>query len=283
MAAMLVVNAVPLTMVSSRLAVSYSIELEEFRWTNFPLRVLVDMNQWSLPKYATDVHGSIDAWMKAIGNYSTTFNDTTLAEINYIFYLSNVNSTNNYDIFVTFTADEIPPFSNIVGMTTYEWNPLTHEPISPIIINVTTYSASAPSSFIRNVVMHEFGHALGLGHASPQNTTDGPELMYYVSPRNQVAYPSTLDVYGLTVLYKGNYNQTVQLPPNIPYIMLTSGQILPPPPASTTTFLQDLVRYLPVALLVLLIVLVFASVRVRRRGQQKETGQQMLEPADSAN
>jgi predicted Zn-dependent protease len=282
MAAMLVLNAVPLTIVSSRLAVSYSIEVEEFRWIKFPLRVLIDMNQWSLPKYATDVHGTIDAWMKAIGNYSTTFNDTTLAEVNYIFYLSNVNITNNYDIFVTFTPDEMPPFSNTVGMTTYKWNSFTHEPISPIIINITTYSASASSSFIRNVVMHEFGHALGLGHASPQSTTDGPELMYYISPRNQVAYPSTLDVYGLTILYKGNFSQTVELPQNIPYIMLTSGQILPPPPPSTTTFLQNLVRYLPVALVLLLIILVFAYTRVRKRDEQKETEQQMLQPVESA-
>jgi predicted Zn-dependent protease len=280
MATMLVLSAVPLPIVSSRLAASYSIEVEEFRWTKFPLRVLVDMNQWSLPKYAADVHGTIDAWMKAIGNYSITFNDTTLAEVNYLFYLSNVNLTNNYDIFVTFTSDEMPPFSNTVGMTTYKWNSFTHEPISPIIINITTYSATATSTFIRNVVMHEFGHALGLGHALPQSATDGPELMYYISPRNQVAYPSTLDVYGLTVLYEGNYSQTVQLPPNIPYIMLTGGQILSPPPPSTTTFLQNLMRYLPVALLLLVIILVFALARVRSREERKGTGEQTSSSID---
>lgn len=165
-----------------------------------------------------------------------TFNDTTLTSVNYLFYLSDVNSTSKYDVLITFTPDEISSPSNTVGLTTYTWDSTTHEPIPPITINITSYSATATNLFIRNVAMHEFGHALGLGHASSQSTTDGPELMYYVSPRNQAVYPSTLDVYGLTVLYRGSYSQTVQLPPDIPYKMLTSCNVPPPPPSPITNF-----------------------------------------------
>jgi hypothetical protein len=150
----------------------------------------------------------------------------------------------------------MPPDSNTVGLTTYRWDALTHEPISPITINITTYSGSASSFFVKNVVMHEFGHALGLGHAGQANTWNGPELMYYASSKTQVMYPSTLDVYGLTRLYAGDFGQNVQLPPYFPYVMLTEG-IVPPP---EQTLLNGYDRYLPIVGLLLLLVVAVAVV-----------------------
>lgn len=275
---MLLLSAFSPIIFSSHAATSGSIELEEFRWTTFPLKVLVDLNQWSLPNYAADVHESLDTWIEAIWNYSQTYNDTTLTNVNYLFYLSNVNSTSKYDVFITFTPNEISLPSNTVGLTTYTWNTFNHEPTPPIIINITTYSATASDLFIRNVAMHEFGHALGLGHASSQSTADGAELMYYISPRNQAVYPSTLDVYALTVLYRGNYSQTVQLPPDIPYKILTNGNAPPPPPPPTTDSWQDYERYLPLALIVVAIILAIALARVGSRKEPEETAPQPPPP-----
>lgn len=274
--AVLLLAVISPTIVSSRAAASGSIDLEEFHWTTFPLKIFVDMNEWSLPSYAADVRESIDAWIKAIWNYSQTFNDTTLTTVSYVFYVSNVNSTSKYDVFITFTSEEISPPSNTVGLTTYRFNDVTHLPVPPITINLTTYSHTATDLFIGNVAMHEFGHALGLGHASSQSTSDGPELMYYISVRNKAVYPSTLDVYGLTVLYKGSYNQAVQLPPDMPYVTLHDGNVPPPTSASTTDFWQDYEKYLPPALIVLGIVLAIILARPRNRKEPEETGEQTV-------
>jgi len=247
---------------------SYSIELEEFRWTRFPLRVLVDMNQWSVPDYTVAVREALDDWMKSIWNYTQTFNDTSLPVVSYVFYVSSINATQHYDVLVTFAPDRMPPGSSIVGLTTYDYDPATQEPIPPIIINVTTSFATASSLFVKDVVLHEFGHALGLGHASSSSTLNGPEVMYYTSSKNQVVYPSTLDVYGLSELYRGVFSQSVQLPSDVPYVMLTEGTV--PPPTVTplvTSPWEDYEKYMPIIVVVLL--LIVAAIVLARIGKEK--------------
>lgn len=205
-----------------------SIETEDFRWSpnRFPLKVLVDMNQ-STSDYAVAVHKALDSWLHSIWNYTDAYG-ANLPNIGYRFYMSNVNATSNYDVLITFSPNEMPPDSGIVGLTSSQWNPETHEPIAPIIINVTTFHKTIYALFVKNVAMHEFGHAFGIGHASSSSTSNGPELMYKNSGKDQITHPSTLDVYALTKLYQGNYGQQVQLPPSIPYIMLSDGSLPPP-------------------------------------------------------
>jgi predicted Zn-dependent protease len=251
---------------------TYYIPLEDFRWTRFPLRVYVDMNEWSIPEYAVGVREALDSWVKSIWNYTQAYNDTSLSMINYVFYVSNVNATQNYDVYFTFTADKMPPDSNTVGLTTYKWDAFTHEPISPITINITTYSGGVSSFFVKNVAMHEFGHALGLGHAGQANTWNGPELMYYASSKNQVIFPSTLDVYGLTRLYAGDFGQNVQLPPYLPYVMLAEGTVPPP----EQTLLYDYGRYIP--LVGLLLLLIVAVAVVGHLSKEKKIEQEKLQP-----
>lgn len=247
----------------------YFIELEEFRWNRYPLKILVDMNEWSVPDYAVAVRNALDSWVKSVWNYTHVFNDTSLPAINYVLYLSTENFTSNYDVLVTFAANRMPPSSNTVGVTTFRWNDFTHEPIPSITINVTTYSATASSFFVKNVVMHEFGHALGLGHASSLSTSNGPELMYYTSSKDEVVYPSTLDVYGLTELYRGIYGQSVELPSNMPYIMLAQGAI-PPPEANLP---QNYRQYLPIA--IVLSILIIAAIALGEASKKRS-------PADAA-
>jgi predicted Zn-dependent protease len=249
LAVLLVVSTVTSGVVSA-LALPDSIELEDFRWDRFPLKVLVDMNEWSTPNYATAVREALDGWIMSIWAYISSYDGTPLRDISYEFYLSNVNSTSHYDVLITFTKDEMPPGSGTVGETIFRWDSATHEPMAPITINVTTYSWTASPLFVRDVAMHEFGHALGLGHASARNTSDGPELMYQGSSKNQVVYPSTLDVYALNMLYQGNFGQITQLPPSIPYKMLTNG-FLPPPPL-TPFWETSQTRYLIILALLLL-------------------------------
>jgi hypothetical protein len=197
---------------------SPSIELAGIRWNRFPLKVLVDMNQWSNPDYALAVREAIDIWVWCMWTYSDSFNDTTLETMRYTFYVSNVNATSSYDVLVTFTSDEI--YAGAVGLTSYKWNPITRVPKTPVIINITTYSGTVSLQFVKNIALHEFGHSLGLGHASQRNTVDGPELMYFRTPTESTVYPSTLDLYALSVLYQGDFSQLVQLPASMPYEMV---------------------------------------------------------------
>jgi hypothetical protein len=204
---------------------SYSINLTEFRWTKFPLRVYVEMNEWSVPAYALSIRDALDNWMRSIWNYSETHRDALLPTMTYELYLSNVNGTTDRDVYISFSANTIPPGTNTVGLTKYDWNATTCKPIPPVNITVTTFSCNATSLYVKNVVMHEFGHALGLGHAAQVNTSDGPELMYIGSSKKLPIFPSTLDIYGLSRLYAGEYDHIIQLPDNIPYIMLIEGTI----------------------------------------------------------
>ena len=251
---------------SSQLQNEDSIALEEFRWTKFPVKVLVDMNQWTQPEYAVAVREALDSWIKSVWNYTNAYNSTLLTKINYLFYQNNVNSTTNYDVFISFAADKIPPGPNTVGLTTYSWDLTTHSPVPPITINITTYSGTASTLFVKNIAMHEFGHALGLGHANSQNTLNGPELMYYASSKTQIVYPSTLDVYGLTQVYNGNYNQTVDLPPSIPYVMLAEGDI--PPPQIIP--LEDYRKYTPLLIVLFLVIIVAAVLGLVGREKKPE-------------
>jgi len=260
---------------SSQLQNADSIVLEEFRWTKYPVKVLVDMNQWTQPEYAVAVREALDSWIKSIWNYTNTYNDTSLARVNYLFYLNDANSTTNYDVLISFAPDKIPPGPNTVGLTTYSWDLTTHQPVPPITINITTYSGTASTLFVKNIAMHEFGHALGLGHANSQNTLNGPELMYYSSSKNQVVYPSTLDVYGLTRVQNGSYGQTVYLPSSIPYVMLAEGDI--PPPQIIPW--EDYRKYTPLFIVLFLVVVVAAVLGLVSREKKPEDLQPPPSPA----
>src|SRR5437899_12389842 len=59
-----------------------------------------------------------------------------------------------------------------------------------------------------NIASHEFGHALGLAHATAALTDDGTFALMFLSygqavgnPRNTLEAPSTLDLFALSYIY----------------------------------------------------------------------------------
>lgn len=253
---------------------SASIELEEFRWnTNrFPISVYVDLNQWSTLDYSVVIREALDNWIKAIWNYTNAYDGQSLAMINFTYYVKNVNSTRNPDVIISFVPDVMK--DGAIGLTTYEYDDNAHEPIPPITINITTYSAAAPDLFVENVAMHEFGHALGVGHASSSRTDNGPEIMYYAPYKDQISFPSTLDVYALKQLYEGHFNQTVQLPTGIQYVMLPEGSI---PPIQTAPW-QKYLQYLPLITIMALIILTLGLIAAYALRTKKDEGTPPLSP-----
>jgi hypothetical protein len=247
-----------------------SIELEEFRWNSFPISVYVDLNQWSTPEYAVAIRGALDDWLRAISNftqmnYTNSYNGQSLSTISYTYYVKYANSTVNPDVIISFSPNIMS--GGAIGLTTYNYDS-AHEVNPSIRINLTTYSASATNLFVEDVTMHEFGHALGVGHASRQVTQDGyPEVMYYASSKDRISFPSSLDIYALTQLYQDHFNQTVQLPATIPYVVLAEGS-LPPPPQPQTPFWERYLQYLPLmaaALIILVPVLIIAAIVTRKK------------------
>lgn len=217
------------------------IGLEEFRWSTFPLSVFVDANENAKSSYVSALREALDTWEASLWEYKTTYNDTTLPIVSFALYVSGVNSSQVYDVTVAFEAEEMPPGSRVVGLTNLDWDPITHVPQQPLIVNITTYQATASDEFVKNVAMHEFGHVLGLDHADSSDTSNGPELMYSESAIYGTVYPSTLDAYALSRLYRGRYGQRIQLPTSIPYELLTAGS---PPPSTIPFPWQRLLPYL---------------------------------------
>ena len=266
-------------MVQSAPAVpTYHMNLMEFRWVSFPLKVYVDMNEWSIPDYAFSVQEALDNWVRSIWNYTQTYGNTSLPIISYLLYLSNVNDTTDYDVHLTFTGDTIPPHSKIVGLTDCDWNSTTFEPNPPINPTLTTFSRNASRQYVKNVAMHEFGHALGLGHASEANTSTGPELMYYSPSKNQTIYPSTLDVYGLSRLYAGEFDHIIQLPNYIPCIMLAEGTA-----PTGQEGKQDPGKYLPVVAVLSAVTIAAVTLTLfrKKKKQEKATMSAMIRPTSA--
>ncbi|RLE42159.1 hypothetical protein DRJ16_05195 [Candidatus Woesearchaeota archaeon] len=80
-----------------------------------------------------------------------------------------------------------------------------------------------------NVIMHEFLHTLGLGHAKQQYTSLGEVEVMRDVISDYITYPTTLDFYGLYQTYFGELSYTentlVELPSSIRYEMVVPYDI----------------------------------------------------------
>jgi hypothetical protein len=142
----------------------------------------------------------------------------------------------------------------------------------------------------QNVVLHELGHCLGLGHA---NYTD--DLMYYAYSLGGSVRPiSTLDTYGVGTVFRWmansqEYSSDNQGPP-IYSVSLTSNEYeyqpisdTDLPPQSTLekvgNFLEDFVQFVLQPEVIVFIILAFSALigylaisRIRRKTKEPAQG-----------
>jgi hypothetical protein len=116
-----------------------------------------------------------------------------------------------------------------------------------------------------NIASHEFGHALGLDHASVFRTDDGTfELMFMSygqvvgNPANSLEAPSTLDMYALSYVYDWLATSSILNGPGHPMTFLSlpsgAGYSSVYPYVEQIQMLQNSINQLKLEILILVIV-----------------------------
>ncbi len=200
---------------SAHAASAAVIPTEGGTWTSQTITILIipqPSEPWFKASYTFDANHAISRWSESIIVYTDAYGSNYLRKLNFITCISGVNESlcGSPNIQVQF----IESFgSQSAGLG------LTRVGISSSGIfqapTTTTLAAYDPTNSTQltdndmiNIASHEFGHALGLNHATVSVTYDGTlELMFLSygqavgNPRNSLEAPSTLDMYALSYIY----------------------------------------------------------------------------------
>jgi hypothetical protein len=201
---------------SSHGASSAVIPTEGGTWTNPAITILITpqpAQPWFKASYAFDVNHAISRWSESIIVYTDAYGSNYLRTLNFVTCVSGVNDTlcGNPDVQVRFIKS-FGSQSSGLGLTDLPIQRNTGVIQAPAITTLAAYDPTNTTQLtdtdMVNIASHEFGHALGLAHATASLTDDGTfELMFRSygqavgNPRNSLEAPSTLDMYALSYVY----------------------------------------------------------------------------------
>lgn len=200
-------------------------------WSKTTLSILITTNDAAASEpnlqAVNAAGGAISQWRSAIAQFTKNYTQYDyLNKLAFKIYVQGVNDTSlrsKPDIRISFT-DTLPALLGDTKLLIMD---------TPLIssVNATVAVQGLNTQGVQNVLVHEFGHALGLNHTSIET-----DVMYGERERTAVSEeklcPSTLDLYALAsiyqwipkVIYTPYRGTSITLPQNISYQTVACGQ-----------------------------------------------------------
>jgi len=197
-------------------ATGAEIPTEGGTWTNPTITIVITPASnmpWFKASYTYDVNYGIARWAKSIVAYTDAYGSYYLRKLSFVTCVSGVNDTScgTPNIRVQF-IQSFGSQSAGLGLTSVRIQQNSGIFVAPTTTTLAAYDPTNTTQLtdtdMINIASHEFGHALGLNHATVSVTDDGTfELMFLSygqavgNPRSSLEAPSTLDMYALANIY----------------------------------------------------------------------------------